>query len=211
MPRCTDDGPARGRPRTAPSLPQQPPQCAARDPTPDAADCTEARAPGRDGGWRGVLPIAPTPRRAAAAVGACVVKALAVSGQRRCRLWAVGCAARAPYAREVIVGTLAMRGSGCWRTWRVGRLNRPSLSRPSGRLRARPARSATQRRPRDPPALARSASDGPRGPRHRRVVSLALGRRGGPRIVGGATDRPRRAGARVRWCRAMLLTARRRS
>ena len=64
----------------APSLPQQPSQRAARDPTPDAAGCTEARAPGREGGWRGVLPIAPTPRRAAAAVGACVVQALAVSG-----------------------------------------------------------------------------------------------------------------------------------
>ena len=109
------------------------------------------------------------------------------------------------------MGTLAMRGPGCWRTWHVGRLNRPSLSRPSVRLRAQPARSATQRSPRDPPALGRTASDGPLGPRHRRIVSLALRRLGGQRIVGGATERPRRAGARVRWCRAMLPTARRRS
>ena len=76
-------------------------------------------------------------------------------------------------AKEVILGTLAMRGAGCWRTLRVGRLNRPSLSRPPGRLRAQLARSAAKRSPPDPPALDWSASGGLFGLHHCRSNSVA--------------------------------------
>ena len=64
-------------------------------------------------------------------------------------------------ARGVILGTRAVRGAGRWRAWGVGQPVRPSLSRSPGRLRAKPARSAAQRSPRDPPGLARGESCGP--------------------------------------------------
>ena len=70
------------------------------------------------------------------------------------------------------MGTLAMRGAGCWRTLRVGRLNWPSLSRPPGRLRAQLARAAAKRSRPDPPALDWSASGGLFG------LSLSLQLRG---------------------------------
>jgi hypothetical protein len=59
------------------------------------------------------------------------------------------------------LGTRAVRGAGRWRAWGVGQPVRPSLSRSPGRLRAKPARSAAQRSPRDPPGLARGESCGP--------------------------------------------------
>ena len=59
------------------------------------------------------------------------------------------------------MGTRAVRGAGRWRAWGVGQPVRPSLSRSPGRLRAKPARSAAQRSPRDPPGLARGESCGP--------------------------------------------------
>ena len=100
---------------------------------------------------------------------------------------------RARGAKEVILGTLAMRGAGCWRTLRVGRLNRPSLSRPPGRLRAQLARSAAKRSPPDPPAFDWSASGGLFGLHHCRSNSVARClRTGGQRKVGGATGWPRR-------------------
>ena len=65
-------------------------------------------------------------------------------------------------ARGVILGTRAVRGAGRWRAWGVGQPVRPSLSRSPDRLRAKPARSAAQRSPRDPPGLARGENCGPR-------------------------------------------------
>ena len=78
---------------------------------------------------------------------------------------AIGAAQRAPAARGargVILGTRAVRGAGRRRAWHVGRPVRLSLSRSRGRLRAKPARSAAQRSPRDPPGLARGENCGPR-------------------------------------------------
>ena len=60
------------------------------------------------------------------------------------------------------MGTRAVRGAGRWRAWRVGQPVRPSLCRSPGRLRAKLARSAAQRSPRDPPGLARGENCGPR-------------------------------------------------
>ena len=88
------------------------------------------------------------------------------------RVWRVRAAPRPEGAGQASLGARAVRGAGRWRTCRVGQPFRPALSWPSGRPRAKAARSAAQQSPPGPPALDGSDECDPSG-----TVNVAPSRR----------------------------------
>ena len=93
---------------------------------------------------------------------ACVVQAIVVIVQPRWASWGGSARARGPGREGGDLGhARGARGRPVARL-RVFQPVRPSLSRYPGRLRAKPARSATQRTPHGPPGLARGENCGPR-------------------------------------------------
>ena len=143
----------------APPLPPQPAQPSTRA---SSSELLRLERRGRRArGWRGASELSGS-EELLRALCACVVQAIVVIGQPRRASWCSSARARGPGREGGDLGhARGARGRPVARL-RVGQPVRPSLSRYPGRLRAKPARSATQRTPHGPPGLARGENCGPR-------------------------------------------------